>query len=589
MAKKQSTRLIGLRAYLKFIRPHWLKLSLTLLLFTTASAVLAGIPVVIGQLVQTLSHSPVNVDQGWFLAWVLVFLSVGHDLLWRASELAYRKFLTHLNYDYENVLFGAVVDKPYQYFVDKLTGKISSYVVMITNEFRNLLAGVFFNFSGQLVTVIAIFFILGTLNWQTGLVFLIGIIGMFVVGRYSLAHNMKHEARAADVASDKNGILYDAVANYASVKAFHTERQEYKTIEREQTKAFHANQKAFMSGIIFWSSMSLFVRHLIWPIIVLMNVWFFMHGQLSIGGLATLLSTVLMFSNTIWNGVWYVSQLGQQLARIDEAHVYLFGNTTDITANTHERVAAPRFREQLVIDNLHFAYPDKPDRSILRDISLTIKHGEKVGIVGHSGSGKSTLTKILLDFYQVPDGVLMLDGQSVSSEAFARLVSFVPQDTALFHRSIAENIAYGTDKQCSLDDIKHAAEQACADDFIATLPDGYDTLIGERGTKLSGGQRQRVAIARAIIQNRPILILDEATSALDSESEVKIQRALDTLWQGKTVIAVAHRLSTLRHMDRIIVMEHGKIIENGSHTELIRQKGVYAKLWSHQSGGFIEE
>lgn len=589
MTKKHSPRLIGLRAYLKFIRPHWLKLALTLLLFTTASAVLAGIPVVIGQLVQTLSHTPVDVDQGWFLAWVLVFLSVGHDLLWRASELAYRTFLTHLNYDYENVLFSAVVDKPYQYFVDKLTGKISSYVVMITNEFRNLLAGVYFNFSGQLVTVIAIFFILGTLNWQTGLVFLIGIIGMFIVGKYSLAYNMKHEARSADVASDKNGILYDAVANYASVKAFHTEYQEYKTIEREQTKAFHANQKAFMSGIIFWSSMSLFVRHLIWPIIVLMNVWFFMHGQLSIGGLATLLSTVLMFSNTIWNGVWYVSQLGQQLARIDEAHLYLFGNTTDITANTHQRVAAPEFREQLAIDNLNFSYPDKPDRSILQNISLTIKHGEKIGIVGHSGSGKSTLTKILLDFYQVPGGVLMLDGQPVSSEAFARLVSFVPQDTALFHRSIAENIAYGTDKKHGLDDIKRAAEQACADDFIATLPDGYDTLIGERGTKLSGGQRQRVAIARAIIQNRPILILDEATSALDSESEIKIQRALDTLWQGKTVIAVAHRLSTLRHMDRIIVMEHGKIIENGSHAELLQQKGVYAKLWSHQSGGFIEE
>lgn len=589
MPKKQRTRLIGLRTYLHFIRPHWPKLLLTLTLFTTASATLAAIPVVIGQLVQTLAHSPVDVNHGWLLAWVLVFLSTGHDILWRASELTYRKLLTHLNYDYENVLFGAVIDKPYQFFVDKLTGKIGSYVVMITNEFRNLLAGIFFNFSGQLVTIIAIFFILGTLNWQTGLIFLLGIIGMFVVGKYSLAYNMKMEARAADVASDKNGILYDAIANYASVKAFHTAHQEFQTIKREQTKAFHANQKAFLSGIIFWTSMSLFVRHLIWPTIVLLNVWFFMHGQLSLGGLATLLSTVLMFSNTIWNGVWYVSQVGQQLARIDEAHVYLFGETTDITSHLHKRVAAPTFSKNLTIDSLSFAYPDKPDRAVLKDILLTIKHGEKIGIVGHSGSGKTTLTKLLLDFYQAPNGVIMLDGQAISSEAFARLVSFVPQDTSLFHRSIADNIAYGTDEPCTLDDIRHAAQQACADDFIDILPDGYDTLIGERGTKLSGGQRQRVAIARAIIQNRPILILDEATSALDSESEVKIQKALDTLWQGKTVIAVAHRLSTLRHMDRIIVMEHGKVVEDGSHTQLLEQNGIYAKLWSHQSGGFIEE
>jgi ATP-binding cassette subfamily B protein len=589
MTKKKPTRLIGLRAYLHFIRPHWAKLLFTLFLFTIASATLAAIPVVIGQLVQTLAHTPVDVNQGWLLAWVLVFLSAGHDILWRASELTYRKLLTHINYDYENVLFGSVINKPYQFFVDKLTGKIGSYVVMITNEFRNLLAGIYFNFSGQLVTIIAIFFILGTLNWQTGLIFLIGIVGMFVVGKYSLAYNMKMEAKAADVASDKNGILYDAIANYASVKAFHTERQEYKTIEREQAKAFHANQKAFLSGIIFWTSMSLFVRHLIWPTIVLLNVWFFMHGQLSLGGLATLLSTVLMFSNTIWNGVWYVSQVGQQLARIDEAHLYLFGETVQIRDIIGSQVAAPTFTKQLSIRNLNFAYPDKPDRPVLHDISLDIKYGEKIGIVGHSGSGKTTLTKLLLDFYKAPQGVIHIDDKPATSEAFARLVSFVPQDTSLFHRSITDNIGYGTDHASTIEDVKRAAKQACADEFIDTLPDGYDTLIGERGTKLSGGQRQRIAIARAILQNRPILILDEATSALDSESEVKIQKALDTLWQGKTVIAVAHRLSTLRHMDRIIVMEHGSVVEDGSHAELLKRNGIYASLWHHQSGGFIEE
>jgi len=313
----------------------------------------------------------------------------------------------------------------------------------------------------------------------------------------------------------------------------------------------------------------------------------FANGQLTIGALATLLSTVLLFSNTIWQSVWFVSQLGQQLARIDEAYVYLLGEagTMDATllpANT------PKFKYALEITNLNFAYPDKPDRMVLHDISLTVKHGEKIGIVGHSGSGKTTLTKLLLDFYPAPEGAVTIDGKPVTGREFAKLVSFVPQDTALFHRSIADNIAYGS-TTTSLVKIKDAAKQACADEFIETMPEGYDTFIGERGTKLSGGQRQRIAIARAILQNRPILILDEATSALDSESEAKIQEALDTLWQGKTVLAVAHRLSTLHHMDRIIVMEHGRIVEDGSHAELTKLGGIYANLWKHQSGGFIDE
>ena len=587
MKKTKRLTLSGLKAYLRFIRPYWPKILFVLLLFTLANVALAVVPLFIGQLVQTLSTPPVDMNRGWMFAWILVALSSGHDLLWRSAELSYRKFLTRINYDFENLLFQSVITKPYAYFVNKLTGKIGSYITMITNEFRDLLASLLFNFSGQVVNIMAMFLILGSLNWQTGAVFCLGLFGMVMVGRYTLAYNMKYEARSADVASDKNGTLYDIVGNYGSVKAFHTEHTESGTIGVAQTRAYHANQKAFFSGIVFWTSMSFFVRHLMWPIIILMNVWFFAHGQLNIGQLATLLSTVLLFSNTIWQSVWFVSQLGQQLARIDEAYNYLLGQEgkMDVAQLPNE---TPDFKYALEINDLNFAYPDKPDRMVLHDISLTIKHGEKIGIVGHSGSGKTTLTKLLLDFYQPPEGTVTVDGRAVTGREFAKLVSFVPQDTALFHRSIADNIAYGSGTT-SLPKIKDAARQASAEEFIDSMPEGYDTLIGERGTKLSGGQRQRVAIARAILQNRPILILDEATSALDSESEVKIQQALDTLWEGKTVIAVAHRLSTLRNMDRIIVMEHGRIIEDGSHTELTKQGGVYASLWRHQTGGFIEE
>lgn len=587
MKKTKRLTLSGLKAYLRFIRPYWPKILFVLLLFTLANVALAVVPLFIGQLVQTLSTPPIDMNRGWMFAWILVALSSGHDLLWRSAELSYRKFLTRINYDFENLLFQSVITKPYAYFVNKLTGKIGSYITMITNEFRDLLASLLFNFSGQVVNILAMFLILGSLNWQTGLVFCLGLIGMILVGRFTLAYNMKYEAKSADTASDKNGTLYDIVGNYGSVKAFHTEHSESGTIGVAQTKAYHANQKAFFSGIVFWTSMSFFVRHLMWPIIILMNVWFFAHGQLTIGELATLLSTVLLFSNTIWQSVWFVSQLGQQLARIDEAYAYLLGQDGKMDAEQLP-TATPDFKYALEVNDLNFAYPDKPDRIVLHNISLTVKRGEKIGIVGHSGSGKTTLTKLLLDFYQPPEGTVTVDGKVVTGREFAKLVSFVPQDTALFHRSIADNIAYGSGIT-SLKKIKEAARQASAEEFIDSMPEGYDTLIGERGTKLSGGQRQRVAIARAILQNRPILILDEATSALDSESEVKIQQALDTLWEGKTVIAVAHRLSTLRNMDRIIVMEHGRIIEDGSHTELTKQGGVYASLWRHQTGGFIEE
>lgn len=590
MAKiqKPATRFIGLKAYLRFIMPFWPKIVFVLLIFIVANAALAIIPVVIGQLVQTLSQTPADMNQGWVLAWVLIGLSAGHDILWRVAEFSYRGFLTRINYDFENLLFQSVINKPYAFFVGKLTGKVGTYITLISTQFRDLLASVLFNFSGQIVSLIAMLFILGSLNWQTGFIFGLGLIGMIAVGRHTLAYNMKYEARSADVASDKNGTLYDIIGNFGSVKSFHTEHAEYRTISDAQTKAFQASQKAFFSGIVFWSSMSFFVRHLMWPSIILLNVWFFAEGQLTVGGLATLLSTVLLFSNTIWQSVWFISQLGQQLARIDEAYTYLMGEVTTIDT-TFASTATPEFKHAIEVKNLTFAYPDKPDQIVLHDIFLTIQHGEKIGIVGHSGSGKTTLTKLLLDFYPIPEGVIQIDSKPVTGREFAKIVSFVPQDTALFHRSIADNIGYGSATTSSPKEIKAAAIQASADEFIATMPEGYDTLIGERGAKLSGGQRQRIAIARAILQNRPVLILDEATSALDSESEVKIQKALDTLWQGKTVIAVAHRLSTLRNMDRIIVMEHGHIIEDGSHAALIKKNGVYAKLWNHQSGGFIEE
>lgn len=231
------------------------------------------------------------------------------------------------------------------------------------------------------------------------------------------------------------------------------------------------------------------------------------------------------------------------------------------------------------------------EQNLFENFNLKIKAGEKVGLVGHSGSGKTTFTRLLLRFSDIDDGEILIDGQNIAhitQDDLHREIAYVPQEPIMFHRTLRDNIRYG-DFNADDAQVEIAAKNSHAAEFISELPDGYNTLVGERGVKLSGGQRQRIAIARAMIKNAPILLLDEATSALDSESEVLIQDALWKLMEGRTAIVIAHRLSTIQKMDRIIVLDNGKIIEEGSHKELIRKNGKYAELWNHQSGGFLEE
>ena len=231
-------------------------------------------------------------------------------------------------------------------------------------------------------------------------------------------------------------------------------------------------------------------------------------------------------------------------------------------------------------------------RTVFNNLTLTVKGGERLGIVGSSGAGKTTLVSLLLRQQDVHEGLITIDGQNirkVTLDSLRRAVATVPQEPLLFHRTLRENIAYGAPGATD-EEVFEAARRAQAHEFIVEFPDGYDTLVGERGVKLSGGQRQRVAIARAILKSAPVLVLDEATSSLDSESEAAIQTALHTLMENKTVIAIAHRLSTIKEMDRIIVLDGGRIVQDGSHDELLKEvSGIYAKLWNRQAGGFLQD
>lgn len=241
--------------------------------------------------------------------------------------------------------------------------------------------------------------------------------------------------------------------------------------------------------------------------------------------------------------------------------------------------------------NVGFSHIRDADDSLFDNLNLSIKAGEKIGLVGHSGGGKTTLTKLIMRLMDLDQGEILIDGQDISKvrqQDLRSKLSYVPQEPVMFHRTLTENISYGNHK-ASQKDVEKAAKMAYAHDFISKLEAGYDTLVGERGVKLSGGQRQRIAIARAMLKDAPILLLDEATSALDSDSEQYIQKALFRLMKNKTAIVIAHRLSTIQKMDRILVMENGEIVEEGNHKELLKNNGIYAELWKHQSGGFIEE
>lgn len=588
--KNKSGRRSALKSYTLYMKRYKLNFIIVLSSFLIANILLALIPIFVGKLTGSLAANPVQRHSAITFTAILIGLSTGHNIVWRLSELLFLKFVKPLSYLYENILFEKTIRQPYPYFVDKFTGKLSSYITTISQEFHDFLDNLCFSYISQIVSFIALALILSSINWQTGAIFFTGVFGMFIVGRHTIRNSFKKEQAVSDIKSTKNGKIVDAIANFVNVKSFRTELAEIQNIHREQEKTIKSVRKSYLAEVIFWGTMSFFVRDFIWPLTIGVNVYLFLQGQLTISELATMLSAILLFTTTIWDTVWLTSQFNLKMARAEEAHTYLFGSEI-ITENYSQKGALPvaSFEHQFTLKNLSFAYPDKSDVPVLTNINLSFKKGEKIGIVGKSGSGKTTLTKLLLDYYTVESGTLQLDNKDITSAQIAQLISYVPQDTSLFHRSIAENISYAAERNVTREDIIKAAKQAHAHEFIDQINEGYDALVGERGVKLSAGQRQRIAIARAYLDDKPILVLDEATSALDSESEVFVQQALEALWKDKTVIAIAHRLSTLRQMDRIIVFENGTVIEEGTHTELLDNKGQYAKLWAHQSGGFIEE
>jgi ATP-binding cassette subfamily B protein len=410
------------------------------------------------------------------------------------------------------------------------------------------------------------------------------VVSAFIVTRPTRRLGATHSAAE----SAQTGVLADALTNVMAIKSFAREPQEHQRYSKSTNRTRSTLldlMRVSQRQMAFFSSTTGLLEALALIVAVYAVV---SHG-------ATVATAFLIFSytSTITNQLFSFSNNSLRTYNRAIGDASEMVAVLDIKPQVQDALKPQKSRlhsGKIEFKNVRFTHTGADD-AIFDDLNLQIRDGEKVGLVGHSGSGKTTFTRLLLRFSDLDGGTITINGQNISKVTQAdlhRAITYVPQEPLLFHRSIRENIGYG-DLDASDKQIELAARQAHAAEFVELLPNKYDTLVGERGVKLSGGQRQRIAIARAMIKDAPILVLDEATSSLDSESEALIQDALWKLMENKTAIVIAHRLSTIQHMDRIVVMDDGKIVEEGTHKQLLRKKGAYAKLWARQSGGFIDD
>ncbi len=491
-------------------------------------------------------------------------------------------------YDLAVNCFTVVNDQSMQFHNDRFSGSLVSQTNKFVWAFERLVDTIIWDlwptlaYIGMVITVLA-----PQVPW-----FAAGIVGF--VALYALVSGLSFKKiaylsdNAAAAETKQTGQLADSISNIISVKSYAHEtheRHRYANFSRATLDANYKQMHATIGRDIKFNGVQIGITAMILVFLVFGREW--------LGISIATLVLIVNYAQTIQGELWNINSIFKNINRVfgDAHEMTLILDMIDDVVDMPGADRLVMIQAEVNFDHISFKHKDAKE-PIFQDFSLKVKPGERIGLVGVSGSGKTTLTKLLLRFADVDEGQITISDQNikdVTQRSLRENIAYVPQETSLFHRSIAENIAYGK-LDATPEEIQHAAELANAHEFIKDLPDGYDTLVGERGIKLSGGQRQRIAIARAILKDAPILVLDEATSALDSESEALIQDALNTLMQGRTSIVIAHRLSTVASLDRIVVLEDGKIVEQGTHHQLLgKSHGVYNHLWSRQSGAFMEE
>lgn len=579
-----------LKNYNQQIKKRWKLASLVVFLTNVGDVLVFYVPpLVVAALIK-------NLDENRFTPEALLPYVALMALLWGLGELCWRlafhlliKFqVTAITALYKDALRW-ILEKDLGFFNNNFTGSLTKRILAYGQRFENFTDTIAFNITNKIVPLIFISFVL----WQFSpwlVVTLFVMIGMLIaIATPRIRHRSQLVKTREEASNTLSGHVADVVTNINAVKSFAHEQEELSTHNKYVGDLMKKTAAT-------WNYHNLHIDTAISPFYVLINAFglviAIMLGRgnaVDIGAIFVTFSYFTTFSRTFWdfNGIYR-----QLESSITEAAQYAEMLYEKPKISDHRNAQKLMIKDgEITFNEVGFAHEDDDQDVLFENFNLHIKPGEKIGLVGQSGSGKTTLTKLLLRFMDIDSGAISIDGQNiaeVTQESLRKAIGYVPQEPALFHRSLKNNIAYGNPSATN-EAIKNAASLAHASEFIDKLPHTYDTLVGERGVKLSGGQRQRIAIARAMLKNAPILILDEATSALDSESEVLIQDALWKLMEGKTAIVIAHRLSTIQKMDRIIVLDNGNIVEQGTHTDLLKKNGTYAKLWSHQSGGFIEE
>lgn len=536
-------------------------------------------------------------EQGETLLWMSALVLIGLP-----AVVLLHAFLVHQtllgNYPMKIRWLGHryLLSQSMSFYQDDFAGRLATKVMQTALSVRETVMKLLDVLMYILVYFTSVLAIVAAADIRLMIPFLIWL-GCYVVIQFYFVPRLKQVAtEQADSRSAMTGRVVDSYTNIQTVKLFsHTQREAgYARDSMDDFMATVHRQMRLATGLNF--SVNL-INYLLAFAVAAISIWLWRDDAISVGAIAIAISLALRINGMAQWIMWEVGALFENLGTVADGMNTLSQPQQIQDADKATTLEVKQGRIEL--DNVHFSYPGKQagqDKQVFEGLNLDIKPGEKIGLVGRSGAGKSSLVNLLLRFYDIDSGTIRIDGQdikAVTQDSLRAQIGMVTQDTSLLHRSVRENILYGR-PDASEQQLLDAITKAEANEFIQELHDpmgnsGLDAQVGERGVKLSGGQRQRIAIARVLLKDAPLLILDEATSALDSEVEAAIQKSLYTLMENKTVIAIAHRLSTIAAMDRLIVMDQGKIVEQGSHKQLIELGGIYAQLWAHQTGGFIGE
>ncbi len=486
--------------------------------------------------------------------------------------------------------FEKLVSEDYNFYSSRFAGSLVSQVSRFAKAYEQFTGILFNDVLTDVVGAVVTLFVMAYFSLAIAIVCLVILVATILLNSKLIKQRIDVRRLVATNESIQTGELADMTSNAHAVKTYASEAFETSRYDRVNTaRTMHLRKSWLLSNRdITINSITAALLHMA---VLFGGIWAIQNHTITIAVFLLFQVYILRVINTV-HKVAHMARSVESLLS-DASEMTLLLDQKSMVLDPVKPKKSKINDGSINFKNVSFCYPEdiKRNKPLFNNLNLNIKAGENVGLVGSSGGGKTTITKLLLRFMDIQKGTITIDGQDIASitqEDLHRAITYVPQEPILFHRTILENIAYGQPKATKYKVIQ-AAKKAQAHDFIMKLPKGYNTLVGERGVKLSGGQRQRIAIARAILKEAPVLIMDEATSALDSTSEKYIQEALKELMTDRTSIVIAHRLSTIQKMDRIIVLDNGKIIEQGTHDVLLAKNGTYAKLWQHQSGGFLKD